>query len=520
MGAGKLLSGMADTPLPERTRARAPTTVLVLVAVAPFLQSLTFGYVFDDTYAILANASLRGWSSIGRVWLEQFGGDGGPFFGLYRPVTMTLFAILFNAGAKWPLWFHVAALALHAGAAVMVWRLLRHALGLWPAYIAALWFAVHPVHVEAVANITNASEVLVTVWTVLLALFLLQRRGLEQGWRHALMAAALYLAAMFSKESGAMAAPAAALVVWGWPGDRLAVAQLWRRWWRTAVTCALAVVVVAVTRSVVLGGPVTGQPIAALGIAGMSGAERVVAMISLVPRVAELLVWPAGINPHYGPSAFPPQRIAYAALGAVIILGVLTACVLRRPDRRPLAAFGILLVSFFPASNLLVPTGQVLAERTLYLPSVGGAMLAGLALEGLLDWATGRRDAARWTSLGAAAVGIVLVFFAVRSARWTDHWRNHENLFARMIAADASGYAGYWLAGVEATRQNRPGDGLALFEKAYSLEQRDRNLVLDFGAALTNHGQHARAARVYRDGLALAPQDSTLTARLRALPSR
>ena len=511
---------MADTALPERTRARALTTVLVLVAVAPFLQSLTFGYVFDDTYAILGNASLRGWSSIGRVWLEQFGGDGGPFFGLYRPVTMTLFAILFNAGAKWPLWFHIAALALHGGAAVLVWRLLRHTLGTWPAYIAALWFAVHPVHVEAVANVTNASEVLVTVWTVLLALYLLQRRAMQESWREAIIAAALYLAAMLTKESGAMAAPVAALVVWGWHRDPLTVAQLSKRWWRTAVACAFAVVVVAVTRAIVLGGPVTGQPIAALGIAGMTGAERVVAMISLVPRVAELLVWPQGINPHYGPSAFPTQRTAYAALGALMIVGALAACMLRRPDRRPLAAFAILLVSFLPASNLLVPTGQVLAERTLYLPSVGAPMLVGLALEGILGWAKQRGDAARWTNLGAAAVGIVLVLFAARSARWTDHWRNHEKLFARMIAADSSGYAGYWLAGVEATRRSRPDEGLALFEKAYSLEKRDRNLVLDFGAALTNDRQHERAARVYRDALAFAPQDSTLNARLQALPNR
>ncbi len=511
---------MADTALPERTRARALTTVLVLVAVAPFLQSLTFGYVFDDTYAILGNASLRGWGSVGRVWLEQFGGDGGPFFGLYRPVTMTLFAILFNAGAKWPLWFHVAALVLHAGAVVLVWRLLRLALGLWPAYIAALWFAVHPVHVEAVANVTNASEVLVTIWTVMLALFLLQRRAEEETWRHAVIAAALYLAAMFSKESGAMAAPVAALVVWGWNRDSITLAQARKRWWRTAAACAVAVVVVAMTRALVLGGPVTGQPIAALGIAGMNGAERIVAMTSLVPRVAQLLVWPQGINPHYGPSAFPAQRVAFAALGALILLGVLGACVLRRPDRRPLAALGILLLSFLPASNLLVPTGQVLAERTLYLPSVGAAMLAGLALEGIQHWTMKRHDATRWTRLGAAVVCIILVFAAVRSARWTDHWRNHDRLFARMIAADSSGYAGYWLAGVEATRQRRAAEGLALFEKAYTLERRDRSLVLDFGAALSNHGQHERAAIVYRDGLALAPQDSALNARLRAMSSR
>jgi hypothetical protein len=225
--------------------------VLVLAAVAPFLQSLAFGYVLDDTYAIRGNEALRGWSSLGRVWLEQFGGDGGPFFGLYRPLTMTVFAIVFNAGAKWPLWFHLLALVLHAIATLLVWKLLRRALDLWPAFLAAVWFAVHPVHVEAVANITNASEVLVAIWTLLLAVFLLDRAGsTPMPWGHAAIGGALYLAAMFSKESGAMAAPVGLLIAWGWQRRGGAGAtELLRGSWRLIVAFAVAVLVVAAART-------------------------------------------------------------------------------------------------------------------------------------------------------------------------------------------------------------------------------------------------------------------------------
>jgi Flp pilus assembly protein TadD len=108
----------------------------------------------------------------------------------------------------------------------------------------------------------------------------------------------------------------------------------------------------------------------------------------------------------------------------------------------------------------------------------------------------------------------------VRAERWSGHWRNHERLFARMIAADPQGYAGYWYAGLEAERENRSADALSLLEKAYAIEQRDRGVVLDLGASLTNHGQLSRAAVVYREALNLAPDDSLLNARLRALPAR
>lgn len=492
--------------------------VLALVAIAPFLQSLTFGYVLDDTYAIRGNASLSGWGSLARVWLEQFGGDGGPFHGLYRPLTTTLFAVVFNAGAKWPLWLHLLALALHACATLCIWRLLRRALQWWPAFFAALWFAVHPVHVEAVANITNTSEVLVTIWTALLAVFLhaRARSEAEMSWRTALIGGALYLAAMLSKESGAMAAPVALLAAWGWHRD-LAPTPRWMlsRWWRLGVACGAALLIVAVARAAVLGGPVTGEPIAALGIADLSATERIIAMLSLVPRIAMLLVWPSGINPHYGPSTFPDQRVAFASVGFVLVMAVFAfaAGSARRGDRRVVTAAGIAVLSFFPASNLLVPTGQVLAERTLYLPSLGVALLVGVVLQH-----AARQLGPASVRVAAGALTLLLLWSAVRSAQWTEHWRNHERLFARMIAADPRGYAGYWMAGAEATRLGRREAGLALFEQAYALEQRDRGLVLSYGASLADHGHWERAAAVYRDALKLAPGDSTLIARLNALP--
>lgn len=501
------------------SRARALAVVLALVALAPFIQSLTFGYVLDDTYAIRGNESLRGWTSLGRVWLEQFGGDAGPFFGLYRPLTMTLFALVFNAGAKWPLWFHLVALLLHAGATICVWRLLRLSVAWWPAFLAALWFAVHPVHVEAVANITNTSEVLVAIWTVLLMLFLVSRARSESAisWGSAAVGGALYVAAMLSKESGAMAAPVALLAAWGWQ-RHLAPTPQWmlERWWRLGIAFAAAVVLVALMRAAVLGGPITGQPIAALGIAGMSTPERVVAMTSLVAKIAMLLAWPPGVNPHYGPSTFPEHRAAFAAIGLLIVVAVfaLGGGLAHRGDRRVLAATGIAVVSFLPASNLLVPTGQVLAERTLYLPSVGVALAIGV----ILEWLSRRDVSPAFLRIATSVFVLVLLWSAARAARWTEHWRNHERLFARMIAADPRGYAGYWLSGVEATLQKRPNEGLEFFEKAYAIEQRDRGLVLDYGASLTNHGQYQRAASVYRDALRLAPHDSALVARLRALP--
>ena len=518
------------TPTVENRRAeRARTALIVLAAVVPFVSSVAFGYILDDTYAIRGNGTLRGgWSSLWRVWTEQFGGNGGPFFGLYRPVTMSVFAFLFNAGGRWPVWFHILAIAAHAAVSVAVLRLMLRAVPRTPATLLALWFAVHPVHVEAVANITNSSEVLVALWTCALAgqLWSVARAGRQAGWRDATVAGALYLGAAFSKESGVMAAPIALLVAWGWHAPRdLSVTGLraeWHRWKPVLIAFAIATIVIALSRALVLGGPVAGRPIAAIALDGMSVRERVVSMFALGPKIAGLLVWPMVLNPHYGPSAFP-QSAAFTYLWSAVTLAVLAVaavwCVRAAThDRRWLVGLGWTLLAFLPASNLLVPTGQVLAERTLYLPSIGVAMLVALVVERLGASLANARRGVRVATLATALA--VVAMFAVRSAVGTQVWRGNQAIFDQMIVADPAGYTGYWQSGVEATLQGRPTEGLAFFEQAYARYRRDRGLVLDLGAALTNHRQFARAVEVYREGLRLAPGDSALTARLAALGVR
>src|SRR5688572_18533002 len=210
---------MPTAPSPARFSRtnRSTTLLLMLVALMPYLRTLAFGYVMDDTTAIRSNPDIHGWESLARVWMHPYGGPDSPYFGLYRPLTMTLFAFVWNAGGQWPIWFHLVAILMHALATVLVWRMLERVTGSFPALIAAVWFAVHPVHVEAVANVANSSEVLVAVWTCLLMLHVARAAATADriGWATAAVAGVLYLAAFLSKESGAVAPALALLWIWG-----------------------------------------------------------------------------------------------------------------------------------------------------------------------------------------------------------------------------------------------------------------------------------------------------------------
>jgi len=490
---------------------------LGLLALLPFLQTLTFGYVLDDTTIIRANQHIRGWSSLVSLWSEPYWAGGADQSGLYRPVILALFSTIWNAGLHAPFWFHLFALSLHVVVTILVWRLLRDGVGKWPAILAAAWFAVHPVHVEAVANITNSSEVLVALWTLLLA-FLAKRAAATDdagyaptgvAWRSAVVLAAVFAAACLTKESGTVAPALVACWLWGWRAESTSrenlaqtISKAAERWWRVIVACVVVVAGVAVVRTIVLGGLVSGGTIAAPGLDRLSAVERVWSMLSLGPTFARLLIWPTTINPHYGPtfidgSSGPTASALFTLfiLAALCAIGVVLA---KRGDRRVLVALAWMTIAFLPASNLVVATGQILAERTLYGSSVGVALLFALILDSV--W----RSVANIAGASAALIrvsAVATIVFAlgltgIRTAKFATVWRDHPTVFNQMVAADPAGYRGYWLLGMHQRGRGQPDSAITFLSRAYSMYPRDRQLLIDLSETLLERGDARRAASV------------------------
>ena len=102
-------------------------------------------------------------------------------------------------------------------------------------------------------------------------------------------------------------------------------------------------------------------------------------MLQVVPMWLRLLVWPAHLQIDYSPneivasSGLGPNE----TLGLALIVGAVVAMYLAR-RRAPAISFGLAwcAVALFPVSNI-VPTSIVMAERTLFLPSVGFLIAVG-----------------------------------------------------------------------------------------------------------------------------------------------
>src|SRR4029079_18137769 len=112
---------------------------LAVAAVAPFIGTLFYGYVYDDSVIVLHNPVVKGWGSLIEVWKHPcWTGGGVDAGGLYRPLCMTFLAIIWNGAHGFAIAFHLFVILLHAAVTLLLWRLLRRSVGQWAAVSAAL----------------------------------------------------------------------------------------------------------------------------------------------------------------------------------------------------------------------------------------------------------------------------------------------------------------------------------------------------------------------------------------------
>ncbi len=458
------------------------TLALLALAVVPLLPSLRAAFVYDDTTIIRDNVLLRGWGALVHVWSQPYWpGDGVDALGLYRPLHVALLAVVWNITGGAPIWFHLYALLLHAATTYAVWWLLRRGVGRVPAFAGAAWFATQPLHVEAVASVANTSELLVSLCIVaLVAVFASRapsRAGADVG--RAMLVGVLAAAALAAKESGLLALPLAALTVWGWtasstedmPSVRRTLTSA--RAWSVAVVCITAVLL---ARLVVLGAPVSHASIAAQGLSGMSTAARETAMVSLWPRIGAMLAWPTDLSPYYGPTIFPRHGMALALLGAAGALAVFALAIIeaRKGDRRPLVALAWVALTYLPASNLLTPTGQILADRTLFGATVGAALAASWAIDRLS--LPGRRAA-------LVLIALVSARNAISGAHYAVAWTSHRALWTRLAEVSPDEHLSYKLLGMDARARGDTARALPLLTRALAMAPTDRQIRFELGQA-------------------------------------
>lgn len=453
-----------------------------------FLPMLGGGFVYDDHELITRNPRIADPALLADAFRLPYWEAISPertAAGFYRPLGAWLLAGQWRLFGDAAAGYHLVSLLLHAACAAAVARLaIAAGMSTRLAALAGFFFALHGAHVEAVAWISSAPDLLAALFA------LAGLTALARG--RALTAAVLLLLGMLTKE----AAIGAWLLAAGWIALRPPPGVARARGW--AVLAGAAAVLWA------LRAQAFDSALAGFDRRNtwhfLAPADEWVLSLSLLGRYLGWLLWPW---PH---TIFDPLRVDLdwrspsrwipAALGAAAALGAGWLWLRRGPRQASLlVGLGLCFAALAPVLNTRALGQYPFEERFTYLPSAGMAMVAALAVA----WAAARlRPRADSGLLAAGVLGGVALLHGASSQTQLPHWQDEEKFFewARERSPGAMtphlGYARLMLEKAQRApdaweREKWSERGLEAYERALESDP-DRVLVTDVERLMGNLG--------------------------------
>jgi tetratricopeptide (TPR) repeat protein len=475
--------------------AAAVAIGLVAITGVVFWQTRQFGFVdLDDAFYVTRNPYVSsGLSRENVAWAFSTGATGNwhPLIWLSLMLDVQLFGVR-------PGPMHVTNVVLHTVNVLLLFFLLRLlTASLWRSGFVAALFAIHPLHVESVAWITERKDVLSTFFG-LLAIWAYARyaQSAKRKWYWACLA--LWICSLMAKQMF-VTLPFLLLLLDYWPLARFRVSE--------GVSNARQLVV----EKVPLFAVTVAFCIIAFVVQHRGGAVQNLEHYPLTSRLANAVVvytlylkkaiWPVGLAAFY---PHPESAIsAGQVLAAASLLVPITALAVFWSRRYPFFVVGWLwyLGTLVPVIGLVQIGNQQMADRYTYLPLIG-IFIA-------LTWAVAEAVAPRtWLRpLSVMAAAGLLVALTVQARRQAETWRTTERLFVHAVAVTGPNAFAEGALGDECRRLGRRGEALRHFEQALEIDPRAKRVLNSLGQLALDEGQKERALEYHQRALEVDPRD-------------
>jgi hypothetical protein len=505
-------------------RKLAGAGLLVACTLLAYLPVYQAGFIWDDDAYVMSVEGVRDVSGLGRIWTEP------RLFPQYYPLYYTTFWLEHQLWGLDPRGYHVVNVVLHACNALLFWRVLRR-LGLPGAWVAAAVFALHPVHVESVAWVTERRNVLSALFYLLAMLaylrFWLGRsdgatergsdgatevRATEEeartsdagehgpparaagGWGAYALALLVFAAALLSKTVTCTLPAALLLVIW-WRRGRLG----WRDVLPLVPFLVLGIVLSAVTwgiESKVVGGATLR--------AAYTPVDRVLIAGRALWFYLGKLVLPLDLV-HVYPRWTIDSQVWWQLLCPVAALGLLVALFFlrRRIGRGPLAAllfYGGTLAPTLGFINFGFMDHSLVADRFQYLASLGMIAL----VVGTLASAGGQVRLKRLAPVGVAGL---LAAYGVGVWRQSSIYKDSPTLWRATLARNPNCAVGQYNLATDLLAERRAPEAIPHLEAAVAVRPDYFNALSDLGAAYLEVGRVRDALQTLNRAAQLRPND-------------
>jgi hypothetical protein len=474
-------------------RLRIPLLVLV-VAAAVYVTTLSFDFVFDDTPQIVQSQPNLTWTRVPVYFKTHVWQYISPYpTNYYRPLFMTWLMLNYQAWGVDPMLWHLSAVLHHLLATLLFFFLARRLLeDDLPAGVAALIFAVHPAHVEAVAWISGVTEPLfaiLTFGTLLCYLHWRDETDPARAWKWRAASIGLFAAAIFSKETAIVIPLLVIAFDWilyrgeeGHTGERL------RRIFSVAFPFAAVLFVYTALRIHVLHGfaPVKRPwPLADIVFTWPLALAYYIRQLLLPFRYSVFPAMAPVKDPGFLNFSVPVLIVAAAGGGLYWVA---------RRSRTAACAVALLLIPLAPVLNVSAfAFDDFMHDRYLYVPSAGFCILLALGWERL-----GSR-------LRIAVLVPAVLLLGIVTVRTSLVWKDNLTLYPRAVELAPDSAIAQAYLGEELLARKRYADALPVLRSALVGFNKGSDLYSDIAECYMAMERYDDALSAVREAIAIMP---------------
>lgn len=502
MGKKSKRKSNTDTPSPQKPRTVFPAkkldwrllVLIFFITCAAYYPAIHAGFIWDDDFYVTENHLLTAPDGLRRIWFTTESPSQ------YFPLTYSVFMIERRLWDLNPMGYHLVNIALHAINAILVFLLFTR-LKLRRAWMAAAIFALHPVHVESVAWITELKNTLSGMFYLLAMLSYLHFEDNQQ-WRWYAQAFVLFALALLSK-TVVLTLPLVILLVGWWRRGRIT--------WREA-NLLLPFLVLGLAMGLLSSWWEINQQGTTGEVFDFSFFQRVLLSGRALCFYVLKLLWPVNLTFSYPQWTLNPLALGQYGWHLGLLLLLLVLWQLRKKwGRGPLTGVAIFMVTLAPMLgfvNYYTMRYSFVADHYQYLASLG---LIAVLVDGI-SWGFKRcmemadyTTAERLKKVEAFIGLIVVLMLGILTWQQTYAYRDSETLWMDTLKKNPQSWMAYNNLGIIRSEQGNLEDGIEYFTKALTLNPAHVEAYNNLGAAYTKLDRLAEAIAAYEQALAIMP---------------
>ncbi len=442
--------------------------IIAAFAFILYAQSIAFDYALDDATVLQGNRiTTQGFGGIPKLLVSDrlLGCPEVSRTMEYRPLPMVLFAMEWQFFKDNSMVYHLMNVALYAITCFLLFILLckifENGNLVFP-FVCSVLYAAHPIHTEVVDNIKSSDEILCFLFGIISILFLL--KYLKDNSNFALSFSLLtYFFSLMSKETGIVFFIIIPMTVYFFSIQTTKkIARLSS--WMLLVSLVYLIIRMQVLKSVPIINNVASDSI----VNAVSIDNSLIGITDFVSRQATafyilfkyilLLIFPHPLCYDYSFNQIKTQTLGnLPALTGIIVYAALFFFSFIMIKKKNILAFAILfyLISLAPVSNIIILIGITMAERFMYIPSLGFCIIMAYFIirYAKADSIKNKyNDLSQFFSTNATMFMLLLVILGLYSFKTISrngNWKNDKELFMHDVeVADNSVKAHYYL-GIE-----------------------------------------------------------------------